>query len=255
MHHSRMRLCRTSLPPESRPGATPTPFSIMTRLSKGARDEAGTFKAERIPSACRRAFSPKPPLPETVSTRPVAYDQQRADVAHPAAPVWPGSVYVDRTRPLGVEQFGQTGTIAELYAHNGIDTDAIMRAAGKMSLGKPGYSSHRAGYSITSSGHTAHRGNGHRTRQPSVINNPGLSVVRQLRTRQRVARRRSAHAGSMPIAIVFRLHRAICRKTISRSGRRRTPQIRVSSKCRLTKAPRKAVQAVHPRAIRQHITT
>ncbi len=34
-----------------------------------------------------------------------------------------------RTVSLGVEHFGQTGTIADLYAHFGIDTHAIMEAA------------------------------------------------------------------------------------------------------------------------------
>jgi hypothetical protein len=32
-------------------------------------------------------------------------------------------------RPLGVEHFGQTGTLADLYGHYGIDTNAIIAAA------------------------------------------------------------------------------------------------------------------------------
>ncbi len=49
--------------------------------------------------------------------------------AHPATLAWLGSVHGHRTRALGVEHFGQTGTIADLYRHYGIDSDGILRAA------------------------------------------------------------------------------------------------------------------------------
>ncbi len=48
---------------------------------------------------------------------------------HPATLGWLGSVHGHRTVSLGVEHFGQTGTIADLYAHFGIDTHAIIEAA------------------------------------------------------------------------------------------------------------------------------
>lgn len=48
---------------------------------------------------------------------------------HPATLGWLGSVIGHKTTSLGVEHFGQTATIAELYAHFGIDTDAIVEAA------------------------------------------------------------------------------------------------------------------------------
>lgn len=48
---------------------------------------------------------------------------------HPATLGWLGSVEGHRTISLGVEHFGQTGTIADLYAHFGIDTQAIIEAA------------------------------------------------------------------------------------------------------------------------------
>ncbi len=51
---------------------------------------------------------------------------------HPATLAWVGSVHGHRTRALGVEHFGQTGTIADLYRHYGIDADGIMRAAQAM---------------------------------------------------------------------------------------------------------------------------
>ena len=56
---------------------------------------------------------------------------------HPAALAWLGAVQGHRVRPLGVEHFGQTGSIAELYRHYGIDTHAIMAAAEAIAPGRP----------------------------------------------------------------------------------------------------------------------
>lgn len=56
---------------------------------------------------------------------------------HPATLGWLGGVAGHRVRPLGVEHFGQTGSIEELYRHYGIDTDAIVRAAEAVSTGRP----------------------------------------------------------------------------------------------------------------------
>jgi pyruvate dehydrogenase E1 component len=56
---------------------------------------------------------------------------------HPATLGWLGSVYGHRTRALGVEHFGQTGSIADLYRHNGIDANGITLAAQTLSPGKP----------------------------------------------------------------------------------------------------------------------
>ncbi|MGE0845382.1 MAG: pyruvate dehydrogenase [Flavobacteriaceae bacterium] len=57
--------------------------------------------------------------------------------SHPATLAWLGSVAGHRTRALGVEHFGQTGTIGDLYRHYGIDADAIMAAAQAMAPGRP----------------------------------------------------------------------------------------------------------------------
>jgi pyruvate dehydrogenase E1 component len=54
---------------------------------------------------------------------------------HPATLAWLGGVAGHRTVPLGVEHFGQTGTIADLYRHFGIDADAIVAAADRLSPG------------------------------------------------------------------------------------------------------------------------
>ncbi len=55
---------------------------------------------------------------------------------HPAALAWLGAVNGHRTRSLGVEHFGQTGTIAEIYRHFGIDARGIMRAAEALTGGR-----------------------------------------------------------------------------------------------------------------------
>ena len=56
---------------------------------------------------------------------------------HPATLAWLGSVHGHRVRPLGVEHFGQTGTIEDLYRHFGIDAQGILLAAGAMGQGRP----------------------------------------------------------------------------------------------------------------------
>jgi pyruvate dehydrogenase E1 component len=55
---------------------------------------------------------------------------------HPTTLAWLGAVHGHRTRSLGVEHFGQTGTIADLYRHYGIDAEGIMRAAQTLAPGK-----------------------------------------------------------------------------------------------------------------------
>jgi pyruvate dehydrogenase E1 component len=56
---------------------------------------------------------------------------------HPTTLGWLGSVAGHRTRALGVEHFGQTGTIADLYRHHGIDARGIVAAAEAASPGRP----------------------------------------------------------------------------------------------------------------------
>lgn len=48
---------------------------------------------------------------------------------HPATLAWLGSVAGHRVAALGVDRFGQTGRIADLYRHFGIDTAGIVEAA------------------------------------------------------------------------------------------------------------------------------
>ncbi len=56
---------------------------------------------------------------------------------HPATLAWLGAVTGHRTRSLGVEHFGQTGSIPELYRHYGIDSEAIVAAAEALTPGRP----------------------------------------------------------------------------------------------------------------------
>jgi pyruvate dehydrogenase E1 component len=56
---------------------------------------------------------------------------------HPATLAWLGAVAGHRTRALGVEHFGQTGSLAELYRHYGIDANAIIAAAQTIAPGRP----------------------------------------------------------------------------------------------------------------------
>jgi pyruvate dehydrogenase E1 component len=56
---------------------------------------------------------------------------------HPATLAWLGAVGGHRVRSLGVEHFGQTGSLAELYRHYGIDANAIAAAAQAIAPGRP----------------------------------------------------------------------------------------------------------------------
>jgi pyruvate dehydrogenase E1 component len=56
---------------------------------------------------------------------------------HPATLAWLGAVRGHRTRALGVEHFGQTGSIRDLYRHYGIDVRGILKAAKSLSPGRP----------------------------------------------------------------------------------------------------------------------
>lgn len=57
--------------------------------------------------------------------------------AHPATLGWLGAVAGHRTRALGVERFGQTGTVADLYRHYGIDARGIANAAHALAPERP----------------------------------------------------------------------------------------------------------------------
>ncbi len=54
---------------------------------------------------------------------------------HPATLAWLGSVRGHPTVPLGIEHFGQTGRVADLYRHYGIDAEAIVQSTDGLTLG------------------------------------------------------------------------------------------------------------------------
>ena len=56
--------------------------------------------------------------------------------AYPEALSWLGGVRGHRVRALGVEHFGQSGSLSEHYSHYGLDVNAILTAAEGIS-GRP----------------------------------------------------------------------------------------------------------------------
>jgi pyruvate dehydrogenase E1 component len=53
---------------------------------------------------------------------------------HPATLSWLGSAARRRVQPLGVERFGQSGNIFDLYRSYGIDAEAILDAVAMASV-------------------------------------------------------------------------------------------------------------------------
>lgn len=67
---------------------------------------------------------------------PLAADASLVSVidGHPASLAWLGSVRGQQQHALGVEHFGQSGSIQDLYRHYRIDSDAILDACAAASL-------------------------------------------------------------------------------------------------------------------------
>ena len=57
---------------------------------------------------------------------------------HPAALSWVGAVGGHRSYPLGVEKFGQSADIPDLYRVHGIDSDSILDACARAMLTRIG---------------------------------------------------------------------------------------------------------------------
>lgn len=55
---------------------------------------------------------------------------------HPLTLAWLGTVFSAPVKPLGVVQFGQTGSVQELYHQHRIDTDAILTAVVQILFGQ-----------------------------------------------------------------------------------------------------------------------
>jgi pyruvate dehydrogenase E1 component len=56
---------------------------------------------------------------------------------HPATLSWLGSVQGHKVAGLGVEHFGQTGTVTDLYRHFGIDRNSILQVIAGLAPGRP----------------------------------------------------------------------------------------------------------------------
>jgi pyruvate dehydrogenase E1 component len=86
--------------------------------------QAGRWQGERRPSHIESILSELAPGAGLVTI---------ADAA-PTALSWLGGVLGQRVAPLGVEKFGQTGSLADLYDAYRLDGDAITEAAAEILL-------------------------------------------------------------------------------------------------------------------------
>jgi len=86
--------------------------------------QAARWQDERKPSHIEQLLSALPPSAGLVTM---------ADAA-PASLSWLGGVLGQRVAPLGVEKFGQTGSLADLYAAYRLDGSAITEAVAELLL-------------------------------------------------------------------------------------------------------------------------
>jgi pyruvate dehydrogenase E1 component len=86
--------------------------------------QAARWKGQRTPSHVEQLLSKLAPSAGLVTL---------ADAA-PASLSWLGGVLGQRVAPLGVEKFGQTGNLADLYAAYRLDGDAITEAVAELLL-------------------------------------------------------------------------------------------------------------------------
>jgi pyruvate dehydrogenase E1 component len=85
--------------------------------------------------SARWAGEPKPSHAETLlSALPRSAGLVTLADAAPASLSWLGGILGHRVAPLGVEKFGQTGSLADLYATYRIDGAAIVEAAAEILL-------------------------------------------------------------------------------------------------------------------------
>jgi pyruvate dehydrogenase E1 component len=106
------------------PGAGLLAVTSPDRLHAEWRAAALRPRKDRAPSHIERLLSRLAPQARLVSVID----------GHPATLSWLGAVGQHRIRALGVEHFGQSGSIPELYRLHGIDTDAILDAVAGVCL-------------------------------------------------------------------------------------------------------------------------
>jgi pyruvate dehydrogenase E1 component len=86
--------------------------------------QAARWRGQRNPSHAEQLLSRLSPNAGLVTI---------ADAA-PASLSWLGGVLGQRVAPLGVEKFGQTGNLVDLYAAYRLDGDAITEAVAELLL-------------------------------------------------------------------------------------------------------------------------
>ncbi len=107
----------------------------LLAITSADRLHAGWTAAQRARESGDRAASA--PIEDLLGGLPGHCGLVTVVDGHPATLGWLGSVHGHRTRALGVEQFGQTGTVADLYRHYGLDARGIVAAASAMAPERP----------------------------------------------------------------------------------------------------------------------
>ena len=108
------------------------PGAGLLAITSPDRLHAGWLAAQRS----RRAGAPATSHVETLLA-PLAPGAALVTIldGHPAAHAWLGGVRGQRVVPLGVDRFGQSGDIPDLYRIYGLDVDAILDACAQALLG------------------------------------------------------------------------------------------------------------------------
>ncbi len=108
------------------------PEAGLLAVTSPDRLHAGWLAAARA----RRAGHPAPSHIETILA-PMAPGSALVTIldGHPAALAWLGAVRGQRVVPLGVDRFGQSGDVIDLYREYELDQDAILAACAQALLG------------------------------------------------------------------------------------------------------------------------
>jgi pyruvate dehydrogenase E1 component len=97
------------------------------REQKGGRPLATDVRVEH--QGFRKGSDPRSHVETLLAELPRDAAIVTVTDAYPEALSWIGGVCGHRVRALGVEHFGQSGSIPELYGHYGLDVNAILAAA------------------------------------------------------------------------------------------------------------------------------
>lgn len=110
------------------------PGAGLLVVTSADRLNAAWHAAERA----RESADSRGAMPCHVETllAPLARDAALVTVvdAHPATLAWIGSVHGHHVQALGVEHFGQSGNLGDLYKHYRLDSDSILDAAARALL-------------------------------------------------------------------------------------------------------------------------